>query len=290
MEKIWTIIDLIRWSTEYFANRQIATPRLDAELLLAHTLGIDRTRLYVEYDRPLNAGELSRYRNSASRRVNCEPVAYITGEKEFWSLKFKVNPHVLIPRPETEILLETILQKRNTSAPKAPFILDIGTGSGNLAVSLATEFKRSQLAASDLSEAALEIARENAQTHGVSERISWYCGNLFDCLEDIKGQVDLLISNPPYITEEEMNRLQPEVRDFEPHQALTAGPDGLDVYKNIIAKAGDWLNKKGLICLEIGHQQAGAVVEMLQASGHFSHIQITKDYAGLDRVVSAQCI
>ncbi len=279
-------MELIHCTADFLAQKQIASPRLDAELLLAYLLGVERIQLYMQFDRPLSSQELSQYRQLVRRRAACEPIAYITGEKEFWSLKFKVTPQVLIPRPETEILLETALGLCHNLSQ--PLILDLGTGSGNLAISLAKELEQAHLAASDLSAEALDIARENAQTHGVAEGINWYCGDLFSCLGDIKGQVDLLVSNPPYIAEDELAQLQPEVRDFEPRQALAAGSDGLDVFRKIAAQAGDWLKTGGFLCLEIGAGQADAVGKLLQASGDFTRIEVIKDYAGLDRVVTSR--
>jgi len=279
-------MELIRCTADFLAKKQIASPRLDAELLLAYLLGVERIQLYMQFDRPLSSQELSQYRQLVRRRAAREPVAYISGEKEFWSLKFKVTPQVLIPRPETEVLLETALPLCR-KLPQ-PLILDLGTGSGNLAISLAKELGQAQLAASDLSAEALDVARENAQAHGVAECINWYCGDLFNCLGDIKGQVDLLVSNPPYVAEDELAQLQPEVRNFEPRQALAAGSDGLDVFRKIAAQAGDWLKPRGFLCTEIGAGQADAVSKLLQTSGDFSRIGVIKDYAGLDRVVSAQ--
>ncbi len=288
MEKVWTIVEIIRLTTDFFTKHQVASPRLDAELLLAYVLGLERIQLYVQFDRPLDKEELAEYRELVRRRAAHEPVAYILGQKEFWSLTFKVSPKVLIPRPDTEVLVETALKTLKAYRNTQPLILDLATGSGNIIISLAKELPQARLSASDLSEAALETARENARAHGVADRITWYCGDLFNCLLKIKGQVDLLVSNPPYIAERQLAALQPEVRDFEPRQALAAGSDGLDIYRKIAAQAGKWLKKGAWLCLEIGAEQAAAVKRLLSDSGQFDKIQITKDYAGLNRVVSAQ--
>ncbi|MBI5789244.1 MAG: peptide chain release factor N(5)-glutamine methyltransferase [Candidatus Schekmanbacteria bacterium] len=291
MEKIWTIIELLRWTTDYFAQKHITMARLDAELLLAHTLGIERTRLYLDFDRPVGKEELFRFRQLIQRRAMREPVAYILGCKEFWSLRFKVISQTLIPRPETEILVETAVNLwREKSCENPPLILDIGAGSGIIAVSLAKEIKNAQIIATDISPKALEVARENAQSNGVADQISWHCADLFNGLESYRGRIDLLVSNPPYIRDDELPGLQPEVRDYEPHSALLGGKDGLDIIRRIINDAGNWLKSGGCLCLEIGAGQGAAVCELLEATRIFSPIRIVKDYARLNRVVWGQRI
>jgi len=266
----------------------ISTARLDAELLLSHILVKDRAWVFTHIDDVLDAGEERLYQELVDRRAQREPLQYIVGRQEFWRLEFIVTRDVLIPRPETELVVETAIRSLQ-DIPK-PAIIDLCTGSGCIAVSLAKEFPASRIFASDTSDRALGIARENARMHGVTERIRFLEGDLFQPLEelDIRGQVDLITANPPYIPTKDMPALQPEVRDFEPEQALIAGPDGTEFHERIISEASPFLKRHGSLIMEMGIGQAETLIAMAARSGAYAGTEILKDLAGIDRVMRMQ--
>ncbi len=280
LQPLHTVGELLRLSTAYLAGKGNDMPRLDAEVLLAAALGLDRVGLYVGYERPLEPAEVDCYRAMIARRGRHEPVAYILGRKEFMSRSFQVTPAVLVPRPETEHLVEAVLDVLRALPKAAPAILDVGTGSGIIAVTLACELPQAQVVAVDVSPAALAVAAENAASHGVSERIT--C-RVSDLLAGLPADLvfDCIVSNPPYILERELAGLPPEVR-HEPRLALAAGPDGLAVIRQLLAAAPAWLAPGGLLALEIGAGQGDAIRAM--AAPRYVSVQIQKDYAGLDRV------
>ena len=280
MPETWSVLKLLRWATAYFTEKGIDSPRLDAELLLAHVLGMDRVGVYVNHDRPLSGAELDRLRPLVKRRGQREPLQYLTGTTEFWSLPFVVSPDVLIPRPDTEVLVEEALRR----AGEHGRLLDIGTGSGVLAISLAHELPGWQVAALDISQAALDVARRNAETNGVAGRIDFLRGDL---AELPGGGYDLLIANPPYVGESEWAQLMPEVRSHEPRQALLAGEAGLACYRQLAAQAGDTLQPGGWLLVEIGFRQAEAVRELFAAAG-LQELFVRRDYAGQPRVVGGR--
>lgn len=282
-DRAWTILEILQWTTDYFQQKEIDSPRLTAEVLLAHTLDTDRMYLYVHYDQPLEQEERAGFKTLIQQRVQGVPTQYLTGRQEFWSLEFQVAPGVLIPRPETEHLVEAAI---NLSAQfPTPAIVDIGTGSGIIAISLKKEIPHASIYAGDIAGTALAIAKQNAITlleNG--NNIEFHQGDLF---EPFAGMTfDLIVSNPPYISAEEYATLSCEVREHEPKIALYAGGEGLDVYRRLIAKAHSYLHPDGYILVEIGYGQKDAVVNIFQKHG-FSIKSLIKDYAGIDRVVIA---
>jgi len=275
MAETWSVLRLLEWTAGYFTTQGIESPRLDAELLLGDVLKLNRVGLYLHFDRPLNADELTAYRALVKRRAAREPLAYIRGHCEFWSLSLQVSPAVLIPRPDTEVLVEEALKL----LPQAGRVLDIGTGSGAIAIAIAHERPQADVAAIDISAAALKVAEANALDNGV--QVHFAAGDL-DRLEG--GPFDLLVSNPPYIAEKERATLMPEVGRFEPHQALFSGADGLAAIRRIVAQAPALLADNGWLLLEVGYDQAVAVRDLLAAAG-LTQLFIRDDYAGIPRVV-----
>lgn len=273
----WTLLRLLRWTTEYFSGKGIANPRLDAELLLADCLQLDRVGLYLNFDRPLTTEELNRIRPLVKRRGQREPLQYLLGHSEFWSLEFEVSPAVLIPRADTEVLVEETLSRAGGTGR----LLDIGTGSGAIVISLATELPHWQFEGLEISPAALEVAGRNVARHGVADRIQLLQGDLEELPQQ---QYDLIVANPPYIAAEEWPELMPEVRNFEPQLALLAGNDGLDCYRKLVAQAPSRLNLEGWLLVEIGSQQAETVQQLFVAAG-LHKIFVRNDYAGNPRVV-----
>lgn len=282
-----TILDLINRSADYLKSKGSETSRLDAELLLAETLSINRVDLYVRFEQPLNGGEVDRYRELIRRRGQGEPVAYILGRAAFRNLIFRVDPHVLVPRPETEHVVEAvlvILSEREWARP--PAVLDVGTGSGAIAVALAHEYPDASYIATDASAEALQLARENADAAGVADRVEFTRSDMFAGLDPL-NTFDVIVSNPPYIADDEWPQLPPDVREFEPEAALRAGADGLDYYRLLAAEAPQFLKPRGCLVMEIGHTQGLAVSELLKATGRFAEIDIEQDYGSRDRVVIA---
>ncbi|MFP4372334.1 MAG: peptide chain release factor N(5)-glutamine methyltransferase [Halanaerobium sp.] len=279
------IKELLKRSDQFLAERGIESSRLDAEVLMADLLDMERINLYVKYDYPLKSSEINTYREMIKQRAKRVPVAYITETKEFMSLEFKVKEGVLIPRPETENLVETVIEYCQQNELQSPQIIDVGTGSGAIAVSLAHYLSDSKVVGVDLSPAALKVARQNMEKHELSERMSILKSDLLAefIKREIKG-IDIIVSNPPYISEAEMEELPPEVKK-EPKTALQAGEDGLDYYRRLIPEAEKVLKKGGKIFLEIGYQQAEAVRGIFGEK--WSQIEVKKDYSENDRIVSA---
>lgn len=277
-----TVLEAIKLSTEYLEKKGIESPRTNAELLLAGVLNCKRLDLYLSYDRPLDENEKINYRMFISKRGNFEPLQYILGQTEFYGLKFIVNPSVLIPRPETEILVESIIEQNNTSQNLK--ILDIGTGSGNIPVSLAKNINECSITSIDISEEALKTARQNAELNSVSDKIIYKKQNVFD--DDIYnlGKFDIIVSNPPYVEKEEMKKLQKEIINYEPHNAVTDGGDGYKFYKRIIEVSDRLLKTNGKIYFELGIGQSENVFKILYEN-KFSDIKIIKDYQNIDRVI-----
>lgn len=280
MTERWTVLKLLRWTADYFAGRGIDSPRLDAELLLADTLGLDRVGLYLNFERPLEAAELAAYRERVRRRAAREPLAYILGRTEFWSLPFKVTPEVLIPRADTELLVEEALKRLSGAAR----VLDVGTGSGALAIALAHERPECAVTAIDVSAAALAVAAENARSNGVAERIGFMAADLAMLPE---GPFELIVSNPPYIPREDLAGLMPEVRDFEPRLALDGGIDGLTAYRAITGQTDAVLALGGWLLVEVGIGQAGEVQALFAAAG-LTELFIARDLSGIERVVGGR--
>jgi release factor glutamine methyltransferase len=258
--------------------------RLDAEVLLMRYLKTDRLQLLLHPERELSEEEIAEFNLWVERRRRDEPVAYILGEKEFWSLAFEVGPEVLIPRPETECLIEEAL-KRCSGGGGDLRIIDIGTGSGAIGVVLAMELPASRVVATDVSPGALEVARRNALRHGVAGRMDFVEGDLF---ASVAGDFDLIVSNPPYIPDDVYPLLPAGIRDFEPRGALTAGPDGTAFHRRIIREGAGRLAAGGRIFLEIGEGQRGLVEALFAEESCYEEILFRRDYAGMDRVASAR--
>jgi release factor glutamine methyltransferase len=277
--RTWTIREVLDWTTQDFAGRGIASPRLDAELLVAKALGTDRVGLYLDLNRPLVDQERSAIRPLVARRREREPVAYILGHRDFYGRRFKVTPDVLIPRPDTETLVEHALECIPEDAPCR--VLDVGTGSGAIAVTIAAERPLAQVTATDISEAALTIASENAERLEVAGRIRFDRANLLSGA----GQYDVIVSNPPYITVSDMKTLQAEVREYEPVTALEAGEDGLDVVRALLATAEPVTANGAQMLIEVGSGQAAAVVDFAAEHNAWRLVAVYPDLNRIERVV-----
>jgi len=276
----WKPLDLVRWTTGYFAKHGIPTPRLDAEVLLAHVLDCTRLRLYTHFDQPIEQAERDRYRELIRRRAQDRvPVAYLTGEREFWSQRFRVSPHVLVPRSETETLVRAVLSHIAGEGR----VLEVGVGSGAGLAALALERPELRLVGTDISRPALDVAVANLEALGLKDRVELHCCGGLDPLD---GDFTLIVSNPPYLTTRELADVAPELR-HEPRIALDGGADGLDVIRSLVAGAAERLVRGGWLLLEIGAGQAQAVRDLLRAAGA-SRLETHPDLAGVERVVGGR--
>jgi release factor glutamine methyltransferase len=284
LDRAWTVLELLRWTTQHFSERGIETPRLDAECLLAFALDCDRLRLYVDYEKPVEETQRARFRELVRERGGDRvPVALLTGRREFWSLPLRVSRDVLVPRPETETLVATALELVPDRDAEVA-VLDVGTGSGAIALAIASERVKARITATDLSAAALAVARENAAALALSDRVRFLEGSLF---EPVAGEsFDLVVSNPPYVAERDAAGLPPELR-HEPASALFAGPDGTDVLRAIAARVGEVLAPGGAVLVELDPRQAEAMRAWLREAGLVA-INLHRDVAGRQRVVSAR--
>jgi release factor glutamine methyltransferase len=278
------ILDVINKTTPYFEKHGIESARLNIELLLAHLLKKRRLDLYLEFERELDEPTLEKLREMVKRRVDGEPLQYIVGETEFCGLRFMVDKRVLIPRPETELLVETATERLKGEGRTT--LVDVGTGSGCIAVTLAVKLAGAEVYATDASAAALDVARANAKLHKVEKNIRFLQSDL---LEKLPGglQADAIVSNPPYVATGELAKLPKEVKDFEPVQALMAGEDGLEVYRRLIPAAKPFLAATGFVALELGAGQRASVEQLFVKHGYTIE-QIVKDLQGLERVILAQ--
>ena len=259
------------------------SPRLDSEIILAHTLNLSRTDLWTQDKRVLSESEKKIAKKNVERRLNREPVSLIVGHQEFWSLDFVVDGNVLTPRPETELVIETAL---NCISSHTARILDLGTGSGALAVTMAKEVPECKVSAIDIDPKALSIAKENAVRHGVADRVEFICTDLIKSAWS--GCFSIILSNPPYIKSADIKKIMPEVLNYEPEKALDGGITGLAFYRAIIPMAIDRLEENGFLILEIGHDQADEVTALLNNFSCYQNIKVIQDYSGYDRVVKAQ--
>ncbi len=283
-DEAWTVKRLLTWTEDFLRKKGVESPRLEAQILLAHALGCKKIDLYVRHAEEPPEDQKTRFRGMIKKRADGMPNAYLVGYREFFSLAFQVTPAVLIPRPETELLVLEAGKFLKSLATLT--VLDIGTGSGAIAVSLAKQHTRATVTATDVSRDALEIARGNAATHGVGDRVQFREGSMFD---PVAGETfDLIASNPPYITHAELETLDKSVKDFEPRLALDGGPDGLTYYRQIAAGAADRLNPGGMVIVEIGFEQEAAVRALFAANAGLENIKSFKDMAGLPRVVAAR--
>jgi len=275
----WTVRRLLTWTTRHFERRSVDAPRLTSELLLAHVLGLTRVRLYTDLDRPLEQAELGSLRALIERRTAGEPVQYLTGIREFSGRPFRVDPRVLIPRPETELLVDEVVSALRGAA--APRLVDVGTGSGCIAVTLAQELPGARVLATDVDPDACAVARANAEALGVGGRVEIRQGELLDPVAD-QPPFDAVVSNPPYVRSGDLPGLQREVRR-EPARALDGGPDGLHVIRRLLDAAFDRLAPEGLLALEIGEDQGDAVRDLLVARG-YERVRIARDLERRERM------
>lgn len=288
----WTSKRLLAWTTQAFEQRGIESPRIAAEMLLAHVLGVQRLKLYMDPDRPANDLERAAFRDLVERALADEPVDYLVGQAPFFSMMFKVSPAVLVPRPSTETLVEHVLQHcRRTPGFESPTVADVCTGSGAVAVSLARQLKRDKtvtgpgsILATDLYEDALAVARENAQAHGVSELVDFRHGDLLEPLG--KETFSYLVSNPPYIPDDEWAQVAPNVKDHEPTHALRGGEDGLDLIRPLIAGALAHLRDPGQLVVEIASVQKDEVIALAEQAG-LRNATVLVDHEHLPRVLVA---
>jgi release factor glutamine methyltransferase len=287
----WTLRRLLEWTSPFFARKGIDSPRLSAELLLAHVLGVPRIKLYTDYDRVLYPEHLAAYRQLVRRAAEDEPVAYLTGRAHFFNLEFHVTRDVLIPRPDTETLVENVIQLiRHQPGLEASRILDLCTGSGCIAAAIAHNVKESVVVATDNSEPAIAVARQNLQRLGLADRVILEQGDLFAPLDRLvdRSPFHLLVANPPYIPTSQIPQLDRSVRDYEPLAALDGGLDGLAVHRRILAEAPPRLLSGGHIFLEIAFDQAEAARKLAAEHAEFTDVRILKDHAGNDRVLTAR--
>jgi len=278
-----SVLEVLRLSAAYLSDHGSDSARLDAEMLMAHALAIRRLDVYLQFDRPLDAEKLGLVRELVRRRGRGEPIAYIIGTREFFSRTFMVTPDVLIPRPETETLVEAVLDRARTNP--APRIADFGTGSGCIGVTLAAEIPGAHIVAVDASEEALVVARHNALLHEVGERVAFAHG---DWATAVDGRFDVAVSNPPYVTSAELAALERNVRDFEPAHALHGGGDGLDAYRALLATLPEHVGPGALIALEVDPRRAQAVAALVKARLLAVDVEVVDDLARRPRVVLAE--
>jgi release factor glutamine methyltransferase len=289
--KAWTIAELLKVSADYLKQKGIDSPRLSAEILLASQLHLNRVQLYLRYDQPLTEKEVEGYRALIRRRLSREPVQYITGTQEFWAMEFVVNPSVLIPRPETEVLVEQAVSLREENSDlqeEGVNLLDLGTGCGALAVALACEFENALIYASDLSEEALRVARQNAEKHRVADRITFRSGDLFTPFAGEATRFDMILSNPPYIPADAFETLSPEVRDHEPRSALDGRDQGMHYIIRILKEAAGYLVPGGWILMEMDPEQTPQAIGIIEETGQFTEHRRIQDYSHRYRAVMAR--
>lgn len=277
-KETWTVRKVLGWTTQHFEKKDVDAPRLTAEILLSHVLKMTRVKLYIELDRPLDPAELKAFRELISRRADGEPAQYLVGQKDFYGRTFQVDPRVLIPRPETELLCEAVLQKLPKDA--AVSVLDVCTGSGCIALTLAAERPLAKVEATDLSSDALAVAKQNAEKLGVADRVTFCEGDLLAPVQG-HGPYDAIVSNPPYVTTSELPTLSREVRR-EPVLALDGGADGLDLYRRLIPAALPLLRPGGVLALEIGETQGAAIRTLLEQAG-YANVRVERDWERRER-------
>ena len=284
----WTIQKLLNWVTEYLTSKGIESPRLSAELLLSHVLELKRIDLYTQFNKPVPQHQLDQLHELVKRAGLHEPVAYLTGKTEFYSLELDITTDCMIPRPETELLVQRSIEFLRTRSG-IQFVCDLCTGSGCIAVAIAKNFTNARVTATDISAAALAVAALNVDKHQLNEHVRLLCGDLFEPI--IKqldvSQFDLIVCNPPYVSTSEYENLDINVKDYEPASALLAGEDGMDVYHRIIEKADELLKPGAALMLEIGYSQGPSIRELLEQTGSFTEIKIEKDFHDNDRIIIA---
>jgi release factor-specific protein-(glutamine-N5) methyltransferase len=288
-EQVWSVKAALDWTTTFLAEKADEHPRRSAEWLLSAATGLSRVEIYAFHDRPLSASERATLREGVRRRAAGEPLQYVTGEVAFRHLVLKVRPGVLIPRPETEVLVDAVLLdiRRALEQRSSAVVADICTGSGCIALSIASECRGATVFASDLSPLAVEIAAENAARLGLDDVVNPLVGDLFSALPDeARGTLDVVISNPPYIPSADVPVLSAEIAGFEPHLALDGGPEGLDIYRRILSGAREWLRPGGLLAVELDERMVRKAAE--EAVEWYEDVTVVSDLAGRDRIVSAR--
>ena len=287
-KETWTVLRMMLWSADYLKAKGVDSARLDAEYLLAHVLGLGRLEMYLQHERPLTNREIDDFRPLLKRRAKREPLQYVLGRQAFRTLHLEVGPGVLIPRPETEQLVEAVLSwARALPAEETPPVgLDLGTGSGAIALSLLVEGAFERFVGTDVSDAALAVATRNRAALSMGERLDLRAGALFEPVA-AHEKFDVVVSNPPYVSEQDRGALAPEVVDWEPQEALFGGSDGLVVIRSIVAGAGAHLRSGGLLALEVGLGQAKGVAALVEEQGDYRDVKILKDLAGRERIVTA---
>jgi len=284
----WTVQKLLNWTTEYFTEKHLDSPRLSAELLLSHVLDMKRIELYTQFDNPVAKLQLDKLHELVKRAAKNEPIQYLVGKTEFYSIQLEVAPGCLIPRPETELLVQRSIELlRTRTGPQ--LVCDLCTGCGCIAVAIAKNFPAARIIATDISDNALRIAAKNIENHRLKDRIQLLCGDLFDPVlpQMDTAKFDLVCCNPPYVSHTEFEQLDPNVRLYEPELALLAGTDGLDVYRRIAESVHRFLKDNAALILEIGYAQGPAVTQLLEQTALFDQIKIEKDMNNNDRVVTA---
>lgn len=291
--KVWRVLEVLNSATEYLRDKGIENPRLNAEHLLADVLSVDRVQLYVNFERPLTAGERAAFKSRLQRRAHHEPLQYILGQTEFFSLPFRVTPDVLIPRPETEILVEQTLAacRKKWPAATALSVLDVGTGSGCIAVALAHELENAAIFAIDISSSALEIAKQNAQRNAVAEKISFMKMDFLNLPQNagLPEAFHTIVANPPYVSSADFRHLPAEVKDYEPVVALKDDADGLRFFDALARFSSQKLEPGGCVLVEVGFGQAGKVQKMFQSRG-LAVTDVVRDLNGIERVVCAEFV
>jgi release factor glutamine methyltransferase len=286
-----SIRNSLKWAIEILKKSEIEFPEINADTLLAYVLSCNRTSLYTNPDEVIDNADLCKYNELIYKRASHVPLQYITQRVEFMSLDFVVDERVLIPRPETEILVETVLSKTQGKefSDKSIIIMEIGTGSGNIAVSLAKNLSNVEIYTNDISHDALSLAKENIKRHDVADKVSLLHGDFFEAFNRSveRKHIDFIVSNPPYISESEWNELEPEVKEHEPRQALVGGEDGFYFYRKIIRDAADWLRPGGYLIIEIGETQASTIIKLMQNESNYCEIEPIKDLQGKERIISA---
>lgn len=285
----WTIQKLLNWITEDFASKGIDSARLSAELLLSYILEMKRIELYTQFDRVVAKGQLDRLHDLVKRTEQGEPIAYLTGKTEFYSLELDITPDCLIPRPETELLVERAIEFLRSRGGKQ-LVCDLCTGCGCIAVAIARNYPDVHIIATDIPDGVLKTAAKNIEKHGLKDQITLLCGDLFDPIvpQLSVSKFDLIVCNPPYVSAAEFEGLEKSVKDYEPKSALFGGADGLDVYRRICEKADTFLKPDGALIMEIGYRQGQAVREMFEQSGCFSEITVERDLHDNDRIAMAK--
>jgi release factor glutamine methyltransferase len=284
----WTIQKLLNWTIEYLTSKGIDSPRLSAELLISHVVGLKRIELYTQFDKQVPQHQLNQLHELVKRAGLYEPVAYLTGKTEFYSLELDITADCMIPRPETELLVQRAIEFLRTHSG-VQYVCDLCTGSGCIAVAIAKNFPNGRITATDISAAALAVTARNVEKHRLEERIKLLCGDLFEpVIKQLDvNQFDLIVCNPPYVSTAEYENLDKNIKDYEPEFALLAGKDGMDIYRRIVTEVDKFLKPGAVLMLEIGYAQGPAVRELLEQTGAFAEIKIEKDFHDNDRIVTA---